>query len=132
MDKREDLLQAIGEKMIILGEKDIDELKGKKREKSTGGWRKFVPFIGGGKAKKDEGKQPELFVVSESFNRKKPIIITDENISQYKFTFCCHPIPGDDILGFIDNKKQIEIHKRACPVAAKLKASYGNRILDAK
>jgi len=46
--------------------------------------------------------------------------------------FCCHPIPGDDILGFIDNKKQIEIHKRACPVAAKLKASYGNRILDAK
>ena len=132
MDKREDLLQAIGEKMIILGEKDIDELKGKKREKSTGGWRKFVPFIGGGKAKKEEGKQPELFVVSESFNRKKPIIITDENISQYKFTFCCHPIPGDDILGFIDNKKQIEIHKRACPVAAKLKASYGNRILDAK
>ena len=45
---------------------------------------------------------------------------------------CCHPIPGDDILGFIDNKQQIEIHKRACPVADKLKSSYGNRILDAK
>jgi GTP pyrophosphokinase len=26
----------------------------------------------------------------------------------------------------------IEIHKRACPVANKLKTSYGNRILDAK
>ena len=45
---------------------------------------------------------------------------------------CCHPIPGDDILGFIDNKNQIEIHKRSCPVAAKLKSAYGNRILDAK
>ena len=45
---------------------------------------------------------------------------------------CCHPIPGDDVLGFIDSKKQIEIHKRSCPVAAKLKTSYGNRILDAK
>lgn len=132
MDRREDLFQAIGEKMIILGEKDIDELKGKKKEKSTGGWRKFVPFIGSGRTKKEGEKQPELFVVSDTFNRKKPIIITDDNIGQYKFTFCCHPIPGDDILGFIDNKKQIEIHKRACPVAAKLKASYGNRILDAK
>ena len=45
---------------------------------------------------------------------------------------CCHPIPGDDILGYIDSKKQIEIHKRNCPVAAKLKTSFGNRILDAK
>lgn len=36
------------------------------------------------------------------------------------------------MLGFIDNKKQVEIHKRSCPVAAKLKSGYGNRILDAK
>ena len=36
------------------------------------------------------------------------------------------------MLGFIDGKHQIEIHKRSCPVAAKLKASFGNRILDAK
>ena len=131
VDKREDLFQAIGEKMVILGDKDIDELKGKKKD---GGlkWRKFVPFIGSAKQKKDGEKQPGLFVVPDTFNRKKPIFITDENIGQYKFMFCCHPIPGDDILGFIDNKKQIEIHKRACPVAAKLKASYGNRILDAK
>lgn len=131
VSKREDLFQAIGEKMIIPGEKDLDELKGKKKE---GGlkWRKFVPFIGGGKQKKEGDKQPQLLVLPDTFNRKKPIFITDDNIGQYKFMFCCHPIPGDDILGFIDNKKQIEIHKRACPVATKLKASYGNRILDAK
>ena len=71
-------------------------------------------------------------MVPEKFNRKKPIYITDDNISQYKFKHCCHPIPGDDVLGFIDGKHQIEIHKRTCPVATKLKASYGNRILDAK
>jgi GTP pyrophosphokinase len=73
-----------------------------------------------------------LFTVPEKFNRKKPIYISDENITQYKFKHCCHPIPGDDVLGFIDGKHQIEIHKRSCPVAAKLKASFGNRILDAK
>ncbi len=36
------------------------------------------------------------------------------------------------MLGYIDNKKRIEIHKRDCPVANRLKASFGNRILDAK
>ncbi len=34
-------------------------------------------------------------------------------------------------MGFIDNKNRIEIHKRSCSVAAKLKSSYGNRIVDA-
>jgi GTP pyrophosphokinase len=70
--------------------------------------------------------------VPEKFNRKKPIYINEETIRTYKFKHCCHPIPGDDVLGYIDNKKQIEIHKRACPVAARLKSSYGNRILDVK
>ena len=128
---RDEFFQAIGEKSILLGDKDVDELLGK----NTGdkrGWRKFVPFLKQQQQKKAVEEQPELFVVPEKFNKKKPIYITDDNIKQYKFKHCCHPIPGDDILGFIDGKHQIEIHKRACPVAAKLKASYGNRILDAK
>ena len=91
---------------------------------------KYVPFIGS--KKKKEEPQKQLFVVPEKFNRKKPIFITEESISQYKFPGCCHPIPGDDALGYIDNKNQIEIHKRNCPVAAKLKTSFGNRILDIK
>ena len=128
---RDEFFQAIGEKTILLGDKDVDELLGKNAADKRG-WRKFVPFLDRGKQKKAAEDQTELFVVPEKFNRKKPIYITDDNIKQYKFKHCCHPIPGDDILGFIDGKHQIEIHKRACPVAAKLKASYGNRILDAK
>ena len=128
---RDEFFQAIGEKTILLGDKDVDELLGKNAADKRG-WRKFVPFLDRGKQKKAAEDQTELCVVPEKFNRKKPIYITDDNIKQYKFKHCCHPIPGDDILGFIDGKHQIEIHKRACPVAAKLKASYGNRILDAK
>jgi GTP pyrophosphokinase len=128
---REEFFQAIGEKTILLGDKDVDELLGKNGIDKRG-WRKFVPFLDRGKQKKVAEEQTDLFVVPEKFNRKKPIFITDDNIKQYKFKHCCHPIPGDDVLGFIDGKHQIEIHKRACPVAAKLKASYGNRILDAK
>lgn len=133
LSKRDEFFQALGEKTILLGEKDIDEVLGKAKNGSGGkGWRRYVPFIGKGKDKKETSQQPSLFIVPEKFNRKKPIFINDDNITQYKFQNCCHPIPGDDILGFIDNKNQIEIHKRACPVAAKLKSSYGNRILDAK
>ncbi len=42
---------------------------------------------------------------------------------------CCHPIPGDDVLGYIDEQNRVIIHKRQCPVATRLKSSYGNRII---
>ena len=130
-EKRNELFLAIGDKIVVLGEKDLDELSGKnKGEGDSKGWRKYVPFVG--KKKKDEQQKQELFIVPDKFNRKKPIYISEETIHQYKFMGCCHPIPGDDALGYINNKSQIEIHKRACPVAAKLKSSYGNKILDIK
>ena len=131
-ENRDALFLAIGDKKVILGEKDEDELKGKnkKGDGTGGGWRKYVPFV---KAKKqEEEKQPELFIVPEKFNRKKPIYINEENISQYIFRDCCHPIPGDDALGYIDKQNRVEIHNRKCPVANKLKANYGNRLLDVK
>ena len=129
--RREDFFLALGEKTVLLGEKDLDELNGKNKKKQTagGGWRKYVPFV---KNKKPDDTDPELFTVPEKFNRKKPIYISEETILQYKFPTCCHPIPGDDALGYITAKNQIEIHKRNCPVAAKLKSGFGNRILDAK
>jgi GTP pyrophosphokinase len=130
---RNEFFQGLGEKIVLLGEKDVDELNGKNKDEDSGkGWRKYIPFVGSDKKKKEETPKQELFVVPDKFNRKKPIYISEENIKQYKFMGCCHPIPGDDALGYINNKNQIEIHKRACPVADKLKTSYGNRILDIK
>ena len=129
--KRNEFFQALGEKIVLLGEKDLDRLSGKTTASDDhGGWRKYVPFVG--KKKKEESPKPNLFIVPEKFNRKKPVYLSEENITQYKFPRCCHPIPGDDALGYINNKNEIEIHKRACPVAAKLKSSFGNRILDIK
>lgn len=132
ISKHEELFKALGKGDIILGEKDIDELNGKKKQNNVGTWRKFVPFLGKDKKKDAEEHRQNYFIVKEGFNRKKPIFITDENIGQFIFRNCCHPIPGDDALGFIDGKNRIEIHKRSCPVAMKLKSSYGNRILDTK
>ena len=135
LQKHESLYLALGDRTIILGNKDLDELSAKKHKSTaTGGWLKFVPFIGGKSTKVKDGqeKPQQMITVGKDFNKKKPVFISEDNISQYHFPHCCHPIPGDDILGYIDNKNHIEIHKRACPVAAKLKTSFGNRILDAK
>ena len=136
VQKHEELFQALGEKTIILGEHDLDALLGKnKKESTSSGWRRYVPFLHEKKTEKQKAKKTtpkELFTVDKSFNKKQPIFIGERNINNYIFPNCCHPIPGDDILGYIDNNNHIEIHKRACPVASRLKSSYGNRIIDAK
>ena len=131
MQKHEDLFLAIGRRTILLGDKDVEELlEKKKKNETTSSWLKYVPFFG--HSEKKEGKKDNFFIVGEGFNKKKPVIINEENISQFIFPACCHAIPGDDILGYIDNKNRIEIHRRDCTVASKLKAAYGKRILDAK
>lgn len=131
LKKHESLFLCIGNKSVILTEKDLDELNKKKKSSSPSNWLKYVPFIGHDK-KNEQNKKSEPFTVDNSLNRKKAIVINDGNIDTYLFPTCCHPIPGDDILGYIDNQNHVEIHKRNCPVASKLKSSYGNRLLDAK
>lgn len=135
VQKPEELFLGLGNRTILLGEKDINELHGKsqKNESSGGVWRKFVPFLGKSKDKKETvPPSDKKLVVGKEFNKKIPCVISEKTIGMYILPTCCHAIPGDDILGYIDNKNQVEIHNRACPVANRLKSSFGNRILDAK
>lgn len=135
VQKPEELFLGLGNRTILLGEKDINELHGKsqKNESSGGGWRKFVPFLGKSKDKKETvPPSDKKLVVGKEFNKKIPCVISEKTIGMYILPTCCHAIPGDDLLGYIDNKNQVEIHNRACPVANRLKSSFGNRILDAK
>lgn len=135
VQKPEELFLGLGNRTILLGEKDINELHGKsqKNESSGGGWRKFVPFLSKSKDKKETvPPSDKKLVVGREFNKKIPCVISEKTIGMYILPTCCHAIPGDDILGYIDNKNQVEIHNRACPVANRLKSSFGNRILDAK
>lgn len=141
LQRPEDLTRAIGAKSIVLGDEDLAALQGK-RGKDGGArtWMRYVPFLN--KRDSDAFKRQDthtvtpavdgLITVDDKLNRKKPIFISEKNINGYIFPTCCHCIPGDDALGFIDNRGHIEIHSRNCTVATKLKASFGNRILDAK
>ena len=119
----EELLAAIGSKAIVLGEADKNELK----EKQTSNWKKYLTFSFGNSKEKQEEKEPQE---KEKINPKEVLKLTEESLQKkYIMAECCHPIPVYYVLGYVDENDRIIIHKRQCPVAAKLKSSYGNRIL---
>ncbi len=125
----EELYTSIGFKTITLGEADLNELRAKK---TTGNdWKKFIPFSFGS-TKSDKAKPVEK-VPAQKIDSKKILKLTPEAIQKnFIIAECCKPIPGDDVLGYRDEKDRIIIHKRQCPIAAKLKTSFGNRILAAQ
>ncbi len=127
----ESLLEAIGSHAISLGEDDVNILKGK----NSSSWRRFLKLPFGNKDKnvKLPTDQSEDKIVEKKEVKKitKQILkLTEETIqNNYAIADCCQPIPGDDVLGYIDINGKITIHKRQCPIASKLKSSYGNRII---
>lgn len=126
--KVDNLFVAIGQGKIHLGDADINELKG--RDENTG-WKKLFKL--GKKSKKADdnplGEEP----AKEKIDKKKPILLTEDTIqTKYKLAEGCSPIPGDNVMGFIEDDGSITIHKVECYKAGRLKAGYGKRILAAK
>ena len=78
-----------------------------------------------------DDKQPLSVAIDSKIDKKKSVKLTEENAGKtYSLADCCHPIPGDDVLGYVDETEMIIVHKRQCPVAAKLKSSYGERLIS--
>ena len=126
MKNRDEFLIAIGNKKIVLGDLDKNALK----EKQGTNWKKFLTFSFGGNKESKEPIEEKPLQEKEKINTKQILKLTEENIQKnYIMAECCHPIPGDDVLGYMVENDRIIIHKRQCPVAARLKSSYGNRIL---
>ena len=123
-NNKEELLTAIGTGAITLGNEDKDAILGNKRLKLSS------LFFFGNKEKKEESTPNNKRI--EKIDRKQPIKLTDETLnSNFIIADCCHPIPGDDVLGYYNDEQHIIIHKRNCHVADTLKSSHGDRILAA-
>ena len=130
MEKHEYLLLDIGNGTIQLGEKDLNSILGLKKKKKSNKWRKFVPFL---HKKKDSEEDIDYVTVEDGFDKDRACVISEDNIRRYIMKGdCCHPIPGDDVLGYIDSNDHIEIHQKSCQVANRLRTSYGHRILAVK
>ena len=124
----EDLMYQIGQKVFILGDLEKNELK----EKSTPtNWKKYIAFaFGGGSKPKSQDNASSKERPALNIDKKKIVKLTPEEIQKhYIIADCCKPIPGDDVLGYIDDNNRIIIHKRQCPIATQLKTSFGNRLL---
>ena len=134
MKHHDQLFIAIAKGDLVLGQKDIDYIyygaKGADNAKKRKDWRRYIPFVRS--MKKAVVKGHEYLTVGKDFDKTQIIEITDENISKYVFPKCCQPIPGDEIIAYVNKKNQIEIHQRSCPEAARLQSSFGSNILVAK
>lgn len=127
MNKQEELYAAVGQGAIRLD--NIHEIVYPKR-----GWRSYIPFIGKGdkvESKKSKEEKPKE-IVKPKKGQPHAIVLTDDNLGkEYILSNCCHPIPGDEVLGYLDETGKMHIHKIDCPEANLLKTSYGKRIYSA-
>ena len=126
---REELYAAIGSGHVVLGDQDRDIILGKDAAEKKN-WSRYLDFFKRGRNKQEDA-ETEVDAPKEKIDRKKPLCLNEETMSKYVMCDCCHPIPGDDVLGYFDDDNRITIHKRQCSIAAKLKSSFGNRILAA-
>lgn len=74
-------------------------------------------------------------VVTRSHINPKEVYVlrcNPDGTQNFIFSGCCSPMSGDDVLGFINDKGEVEVHAQSCPRAQVLKASFGPRILSTR
>lgn len=126
LKRKEDLFLKIGTNEILAD----DSMKKIFREKSENKLLRYWKMSFG---KKDETKPQTEKVPVQRINRKETYILREVNGKKnYTIAACCKPIPGDDVLGYINDNETVVVHKRSCPLATKLKSSFGPRIISAQ
>ncbi|HQQ01907.1 MAG TPA: RelA/SpoT family protein [Bacteroidales bacterium] len=70
-----------------------------------------------------------------NIGRKNPELqMLDSNLEQAKYIIadCCKPIPGDDVMGYLDHNRNIVVHRAQCSQAIHLASTFGNNIVKVK
>jgi guanosine-3',5'-bis(diphosphate) 3'-pyrophosphohydrolase len=67
---------------------------------------------------KKAGKLPQA-----SPHVQEKIRITGAERGVLSFANCCHPLPGDDIIGYLSSGKGIVVHREECPNVIELRKS---------
>ncbi len=117
---KEELFFMIGNDEIILNE---DMVVKKEHGTRFNWWRRT--FKGKEAARQSTSKVKEAIDTKAIYR-----LITRDGVSNYQIADCCHPIPGDDAVGFLTEEGKVVVHKMDCSTLARLKASYGSRLLQ--
>ncbi len=119
---KEELFYMIGNDEITLNE----EIISKKEQGLRFNWWRRNPFRGK-EAHKETTDKADKAIDTKSIYR---LVTSSDGVSNYHIADCCHPIPGDDTVGFINDAGEVIVHKMDCATLARLKASYGSRLLQ--
>ena len=82
-----------------------------------------------------DSTEPYLPTNKSHIDKKKDYLLAEnplEKTLSYQVARCCKPIPGDKVIGFIDDNEEVIVHKNSCPEAIQLASRYGERIVKAK
>ena len=71
-------------------------------------------------------------IVSETRGKKMELVLGNQQSFNYALATCCHPIPGDDVVGFITKKGDMEIHRVSCENTVKMLSNYSYRVVKAR
>lgn len=130
--KRDDLYYSVEKGDVVLPE-NVRKLF---REKDENGLFKYVKQALRRATKYSKSTPEEAVNETQTkekpvYDKKKPYILKEEAFERnYVIAECCKPIPGDESLGFINDDGNVVVHKRSCPIAMRLKSSFGERILN--
>lgn len=61
------------------------------------------------------GTEDSIYHYQGSIDSSVPLVISGTEGMVVHYAGCCHPIPGDEILGFISAEKGLVIHRQECP-----------------
>lgn len=135
LQNKEDLFYKVGSGEVSLGEHLIKDVKSKS---GAGGLLSKLLRLGNVVKKTKTEEEPTSVITKiERVNGKieisKTYLLRSENgVSNYKLATCCEPIPGDDVVGYVNDNDEVVVHKLSCPNAMRLKSSYGGRLLQTK
>ncbi|WP_431638179.1 RelA/SpoT family protein [Dyella sp. KULCS107] len=71
------------------------------------------------------GKRSRALIPAPSSEK---IRITGAERGVLSFANCCHPLPGDDIVGYLSSGKGIVVHREECPNVAELRKSPERKV----
>lgn len=127
--KREEFFYAVEKGDVTLPE-NIKKLLKEKTDNVLFKYVKQALGVGVKNNKEKEEVQKEEKPKAK-YDKSKPYILREEAFERnYVIAECCKTIPGDDALGFINDDGNVVVHKRSCPIAMRLKSSFGERILN--
>ncbi len=123
-DNREDLYYAIGNKSIA-----INDLEKNLRQKSGNRLIRIWNLSFGSSHSHSDYDEDDVVALPKN---KNIVLSDDEKQQQYVIAPCCHPIPGDDVVAYVDETGSITLHSRSCIQALRLMSSHGDRIVAAQ